>query len=467
MAIQCKDGRVGSRTIDEGSGGTPLKIFLRILAVALVVVALLPRGVERHDRVLLVLVDGAALEDIERRISAGSLPTFARLIADGIVRSVNAAGGSADLFWQRVFAGTTSGRDGSPHRVSRFWDSLAINDSLILVNVPQAAPADYPGAVVLAGADELHGFVGDNVGVVERYHRLVRGDLDWPHDAASTRVAEVATQLRPGEISDWIEVKQDAPDGRAGRFNIHRLDDDEAYLSPVYRMTTVLSSALEVYVADDPTWASDSERLAEYYPTHVSGLARVRGIAAAEIAGREGWRLMVYFDPTLALIRNALAAGEVSNRSQVIADAYVELDQRLARLVEAAGPGTAVAVVGFDSEVGSPKSDGAEPNQSGSGFLVLSPGEGREDGRAVSPEQVEASLRYLAGLPDSAARAEPIHAVQARFRRPETPELFEAVDNGRRELPFSVESFEALGLLSASADAPRPEDGDGSVSEKH
>ncbi len=467
MAIQCKDGRVGSRTIDEDSGGIRLKIFLRILAVALVVVALLPRGVERHDRVLMVAVEGAALAEIERQISAGHLPMFARLISSGIVRSVTAAGSSPDLFWQRVFAGATSGSDGSASRGTRFWDSLAVNDSLILVHVPRAEPTDYPGAVVLAGAHELHGFVGDNVGVVERYQRLVRGDLNWPHDAASAQVAEVAERLRPGEISDWIEVEQEAPDGRVGRFNIHRLDDDQVFLSPVYRVSAVPSSENEaVYIADDPTWASDSERLAEYYPTHVRELARVRGVAAAQAAGREGWRLMVYFDSTIALIRHALASAESADGRQVIADAYVELDQRLARVVEVAGPGTAVAVVGFESATEAASSDAADGNLSSSGFLLLAPGEGREDGRAVSPEQVEASMRYLVGLPDSAVRVEPVHAVHARFRRPDAPDLFEPVNKGRRELPFSVESFEALGLLSASSDAPDPSAGDGSVSGK-
>ena len=75
-------------------------------------------------------------------------------------------------------------------------------------------------------------------------------------------------------------------------------------------------------------------------------------------------------------------------------------------------------------------------------------------------------MRYLVGLPDSAVRVEPVHAVHARFRRPDAPDLFEPVNKGRRELPFSVESFEALGLLSASSDAPDPSEGDGSVSGK-
>ncbi|MEE8311332.1 MAG: hypothetical protein V3R77_03680, partial [Candidatus Binatia bacterium] len=207
--------------------------------------ALLPRGVARHERVLVVALDGVRLDEIEAGVRNGSMPYFAGLLESGLLRPLDARGLDASSYWRTVFSGAPDDRRGTAGD-PRFWDALAVDDALVLVHVPETRPGDYPGAIVLPGADETAGFVGDNLGTLANYQRLSRADIDWPYAAAASRVAESVEELEPGDGSDWIEVVQPRGDGRKGRFRLYRLDENVVYLSPVYRLhesTTTLLDA--------------------------------------------------------------------------------------------------------------------------------------------------------------------------------------------------------------------------------
>lgn len=416
------------------------------------ILALLPRGVARHERVLVIALDGVRLGEIEERARRGAMPRFAALLDSGVVRSLDAAGLDPDAYWETIFAGRNAdARRAAP--APRFWDALATGDALVLVHVPGVRSSDYPGATVLAGADEARGFVGDNVGMVANFQHLSRADVDWPYAAAAAEVAEVVAGLEVGASSDWIDVVQPGDDGRAGRFRLYRLDENVVYATPVYRVIEPAAPwDASGYVADDPSWATTSSRLGDYYFEHVAELAESRAVAAAELAGRD-WHLMVYFDATLAsVVRAATLVGEPEGAA--VEAAYRALDARVAAIVDAVRPSTAVVVVG-----GGPGLDvsAAEADSGGhAGFFLLTPGTGRDDGPVERIESVEATLRYLAGLPPSPSQGEPIRAVQARFWRPSTPRLAAAPAAHGAELPFTVESFERLGLLSDSAPAPGP-----------
>ena len=141
-----------------------------------------------------------------------------------------------------------------------------------------------------------------------------------------------------------------APDGRDGVFRIYRLDQDTAYLSPVYRAATPARRYVPgvgehlLYVPDDPAWTVDSTRLRDYFYRHVRDLTAVRAELAVDLAAGR-WPLLVYFDPLLGLVEQAYCANG-QQPDDIARDAYATVDARIGALAQAAGPETAIVVVG-------------------------------------------------------------------------------------------------------------------------
>jgi hypothetical protein len=195
-----------------------------------------------------------------------------------------------------------------------------------------------------------------------------------------------------------------------------------------------------VYVPDDPAWTVDSSRLRDYFYRHVRDLTAVRAELAADLAAGR-WPLLLYFDPLLGLIEQAYSAdGEEEN---VALDAYATIDARIGALAQAAGPGTAIVLVGREPAAGQGVEHAGEaPPATGFLFVDAKGGASSSGEQPAQVTQVATTLRRL--LRRDLAGATPVEA--------------KSVDAGG--VPLTAASLRRLGLLTEQTQAPVAGNGD-------
>jgi hypothetical protein len=439
-----------------------VSLVFRLFAAVLLVAALIPRGSTRHDRVLVVALDGVRLAKLRELVGAGRMPHVAAVLSSA--EGGGLYGGSRRDprgFWRSAFSGVawTEVDDA----VDYVWERAAdAGLRAAVVALPETREVLSPATLVLPGADEVTGFIGDSAGRVVKLAAVRRGSLGWPYQAAAERVAGEIADLSPGDASEWIRLQLPEPDGRGGVFRVYRLERDSAYVTPVYRSAKPAGDYVRgmgarlVYVADDPSWSARSSRLRDYY-RHARDLTAVRAELAAGLA-RGRWPLLVYFDPLPALVEPTASAGG-RQRAALARDAYETIDARVGALMAAAGPRTAIVLLGREPQSRrSRRDDAKQTRRPSTGFLFVGDGASVSTGKVGEPEHLERVARTILQLigVDSATGEPPIEAMAARFSRGRRAmganESRPALDLG---VPLTADSLRSLGLLSQSTLAPR------------
>jgi hypothetical protein len=434
-----------------------LSLFLRFAAVSLLAAAVVPWWPARHERLVVLALDGAHLDTLQRLVREGELPSFAAVM--GASAGGRVYGGSRRdprEFWNAAFRGDAV----SFETLDRIWDVAAgAGFRAAAVGVPETRERVSAALIVAPGADEVDGFIGDSVGRFVAEDGAVAGP-GWPYTPGPSPARHATLGLATGQATPWMSLVLDPPDGRTGVYRVYRTGDDAFYFSPVYRSarpaSTYVASAPEglLYVADDPSSSFGAPGSTRAFHDHVRELTAARFEVALGIAA-ERRRLLVYFDPLVALSGEPSgldAAGH--DGSAALQEAYRTLDDRLGALARAAGSRSLIAILGREPAGLHADADGDEPAPTGFFFVA---------GARVTgpPSPTEADLARVAPtllrLIDVAPEAgEPIGEIAARFHRGETAAPAARHAGGRHEagVPLTPESLRALGLLSQSTRAP-------------
>jgi hypothetical protein len=356
------------------------------------------------------------------------------------------------VYWRTAF--TVHERSGTTRR---FWESAAdVGIGAAVVGVPGAEPREGPPLLIVPGAQEIGGFIGDNVGMIVAAGAAQAGTLPWPYESAAPDVAEAVRNLRPDAWSDWILLELPSPDGRRGFFRVHAAGEDEVFVSPVYRRGTPARRYAEgvgealLYVPDDPSWASGAGVSSELLYSHVRDLTAVRAQIAARLAARPGGSVLVYYEPLLALLEQTARRTEGDDESdRVRASAYEEIDDRLAAIVAGGSGRHDVVLIGREpreSKPGTP-SEGESPVVTGfvastaqdvSAFSRVS------DGR-IPLDRLGADLLAFYDGRSAVDTTRDEDASRSTARRKTSSE--------KAERAFSSRSLRRLGLLRASSTA--------------
>jgi len=419
-----------------------------------------------------VALDGARLATVRELARDGVMPNVAAILAGAAGGEVY-GGSRRDPrgFWRAVLSGGSW--RGEPDR--SLW-SRAADAGLrsVAIALPDTRELLSPTSLVLPGADEVTGFIGDNAGTVASMAAVKRGELAWPYVQGAQRAREAVAGLSPGKASDWISVGSAPPDDRTGMFRIYRLDADAVYLSPVYRAATPASKyvpgapARLVYVPDDPAWTVDSSRLRDYFYVHARDLTGARADLATELAAGR-WPLLVYFESLLGLVEQAYPARPAKLASAdetVLRDAYHAIDSRIGRLVSAAGPRTAIVLLGREPAGQENADDLPQSARATTGFVFV----GEVSSPSVAPvsepahvARVARNLIHLLALPGADHRAT-METVAAKGSRPGVgTRSARRGEAGERGVPLTPDSLRDLGLLSDSTRTPDAETDDASA----
>lgn len=439
-----------------------VRLLIRICAAALILAALLPRGVARHERVLVFAADGIRRDYAQKLIEAGSMPVLAGLFGGGLHGTLlGDHTGAGPLRWARMLSA------GDDSEAGYVWQRIAaLGHRSIAVAVPGTDYLSSGNLVVLAGADDAGGFIGDNIGVVVNSSDAAVAGLAWPYTSASVEIGEATAELARGQASGWISVDQPAPDRRRGVVRAYMLDDDTAYLTPVYTRSRPLSQWIDVgsalaehrYLPDQPAWSVLSSSEDEVVYRHVHDLTLTRALSAAELA-RGDWQMLVYVETVLDTVDHVFIEGRPAIVSAAgipdsVREAYAEVDRRLGLLTEAAGEGSLVVVLGLEP-VDTEGAQAARPTtgDGGVGFYVIAGG-GWGSTRPGSLEQVAPTLLYLAGVALSGdSIAPPLEGVVARYWQRHLDRVRIASGDAGLLLPLNSETLRRLGALSPN---PRP-----------
>ncbi len=435
-----------------------MRLLIRIAAAVLVVAALLPRGVARHDRVLVFAIDGIRRDYAQMLIDAGDMPVLADILDHALHGTLlGDHSGSGAQRWRRVLAA------GSDQEASYVWERVAeLGRRGVAVAVPGSDYRSADGLLVLAGADAAHGFVGSNIGSVINAASAAVSGLEWPYAVASSRIGDTTAALARGQRSDWISVDQSAPDGREGVLRAYMLDDETTYLTPIYTRSRPVSDwvrgdsaiAGDRYVPDEPIWAVSSSRVEEYLYWHVRDLSKTRALTAAELAGGE-WRLFVYVETLLDSVGRLLVEGRPEAVSaagipQSLREAYAEVDRRIALLSSAAGSDSLVVVIGLDPAPSAPTATPRSRSRSQAspvGFYALAT-EGGGETRPAALEQVAPTLLYLSGLALSGETlASPLSGVVSRYWQRGLQRALLESSASAELLPLNAATLRSLGAL--------------------
>lgn len=402
-----------------------MKLTLKLLAlVAVMAAVVLPRGTA-HDRVLLVVLEGARGDVVRALARAGHLPTLERIIAGGVGGDITAAAesGSADKLLLRI---VSVAADADPTRTERrapLWKLLSRQVRPFVLSGVPGVPVDVSGgSIALPGPDAATGFIGMNAGLVVNRRTIERNAVVWPYAAVSADLGAAAAATASGGAAQWVRWRDvSRTDARVGAFAVYRLDDDTFYLSPVYTRfleDTAMSGlpAGTLYVGDDPTRVVLSSRISEYLPRHAADLAESRAAAAMAIAEARPWELLVHVDRRIAMTevattsrdtRTGVAAAADEEHPTVLVDAYKAVDAMVARWLEVAGERAAVLVVGLTEQ---PRARGAPVGW----FAVASVVGDLGSWGPVTPDDLSATLSYLLSFEAGAGR-KPLGAIAARF----------------------------------------------------
>ena len=391
-------------------------LLLRFVSCVLVAAALLPLATSGHGRVLVVVLDGVDRTSLLRHLGQGHMPATRRLLS-------SATGGglcgndytSRGKYWRALFTGAAVHGE-EPEGTRWLWQRD--RRRAVVVGVPGTATFSRPGLEVLAGADASEGFIGDSSGTVVSLRETERGRVPWPYSLAAKALELGVSGLAVAQSSPWIRLLEQGEEGREGVFKAYRLARGGVYLSPVYRSFYPRSGAEEesLYIADQAAWTGNVVRRQEYYYSHLFELT-LEGVGHALTLAAGDWDLFVYVDPLL-LGTTAVYGPRASEpldefTGSILAEAYQEVDQRIDLLVQAAGPGSAVVLVGT-AWPGSASCDG--------GFFFVSAG---GSGSVPVDAQVLEVAPTLAFLLDHEGYSRPVEpylgpamaAVVARYRR--------------------------------------------------
>ena len=400
-----------------------MRLTLKLIALLVVMAAIvLPRGTA-HDRVLLLVLEGARSDAVRELARAGHLPTLEKVIAGGVGGDITAAGEtmSADQLLARMVSVASADAGRAEPRIP-LWKLLAHQARpFVLSGVPGVEVEENGSAISLPGPDPASGFIGMNTGLVVNRRTIERNAAAWPYGVVAAELREgVAALTSPGGVQ-WVRWQDPSgADARVGAFAVYALDDDTVYLSPVYTRV-VDGTAMPgippglLYVGDDPTRVIVSSRVAEYLPRHAADLADARALAAIAIAETRPWDLLIHVDRRIAITEAGAAPAPGGNRAGAdeeerpvaLVDAYKAVDAMVARWLEIAGARTAVLVIGLAEQ---PIAHG-EPI---GWFAVASVVGDLGSWGPVSADDLGATLSYLLSFGNGAGRA-PLGAIAARF----------------------------------------------------
>ena len=406
------------------TGRANMKLTLKLIALLAVMAAVvLPRGTA-HDRVLLLVLEGARSDAVRELARAGHLPTLEKIIAGGVGGDINgtAEAATADQLLERIVSIPIATDAGHTEVRSPLWRPLAGQARpFVLSGVPGVNADASPNAVSLPGPDVSAGFIGTNTGLVVNRRTVERNAAAWPYSVVSDQLRESSAAVLSNGGVQWLRWEDPTgADARVGAFAVYSLDKDTLYLSPVYTRT-VDAAVLPgippglLYVGDDPTRVVVSSRVAEYLPRHAADLADARALAAIAIAESRHWEFLVHVDRRLAIAEVGAGPGPergrrdatIDDRPEGLVDAYKAVDATVARWLEVAGTRTAVVVVGLTEQ---PRARGEPVGW----FAVASVVGDLGSWGPVTVEDLSATLSYLLSFRSSAGHA-PIAAIAARF----------------------------------------------------
>jgi hypothetical protein len=405
---------------------TTMKLTIKLIAFLLVMAAVvLPRGTA-HDRVLLLVLEGARGEIVRELARAGHLPTLDKIIAGGVGGDIVATGetSSADGLLERILRVPGGLDTGRPAPRSPLWLPLSREARpFVLSGVPDVEFGEVGNAVLLPGPNASNGFVGMNAGLVVNRRTIEQNAVAWPYSLVQAPLRESAVAAANSGDVQWVRWQDPSgADSRIGAFGVYSLEDDALYLSPIY--TRVVDEAMLpaiprglLYVGDDPTRVILSSRIADYLPRHAADLANARALAAIAVAESRRWELLVHVDRRIALTeigtgaRPSLGRGTgidpTGDRPAALVDAYKAADAMVARWLEAGGPRSAVLIVGLTEQ---PRAQGEPVGW----FAVAAVVGDLGSWGPVTVEDLSATLSYLLSFRAGTGGA-PLPAIAARF----------------------------------------------------
>lgn len=428
-------------------------MLLRILAPCVLLVALLTLSRASHEKLMIVVLEGARAEAIRQLAPMKAIPSLAALIASGVHGELVAS--DAALSADDVTRGVLGVSIDDPS--STVWAALARGSRpYSLVGVAGTKAGHHDGGVVLPGPDPTDGFIGSNLGVVMNRKLIERGAAPWPYSLVTSPLEDATEALGASDRTAWIEVSGPGAADREGIARVYALDEDTVYLSPVYtRYVREADDESEPYVADDPSTLRVSSRAREYLPRHVSELASARFAAAAAVARSVPWELFVYVDRQLALAEAMeeevrVGTGEIHDPgrgdrapSSDLAQVYAEVDSRLSQLAAAAGPRGVVLVVGIDA---------SSRTMSTVGWFGVVARSASAEWLRTSVDDLAATIRYLLGLPHAETTC-PIPEVAAAYPTRRRRVGMVSAQRSRAVVPLTSAALRELS--SASGDAER------------
>lgn len=404
------------------------------------------------SRVLVVGLDGATWDVARPLLAAGELPNLARLVAHGVTATPLAEPPLfAPVVWTTLFTGVPPAVHGVANwalagagyrRVPAIWSRVdAAGKRVVLVNVPGTWKAERlaGGSAIVADVGMARGYVGGAGGGM--FVRLGAEALPRPYDTLGDLIRTAAAPLAAGAWSDWIEV----PSGRveAGVLRVRRLDDSNAFLTPMYprdlgryatwprELGDELAGALGVpYVREGPAWSAyGNGEVPLVFVEHLAQTTDLQLAAVRHLLDTRSWDLFVWIDPLPDRIEHAFwtehdaehfpdvdTERRARNRERVRA-AYRDADAHLGALLAAAPAAWTVVVSahGFGPGRSEPAAGDhpARGDHAPAGLLVVA-------GASLAPEDVgeipltdvAPTLACLLGVPRDRMVGAPLAAVR-------------------------------------------------------
>ncbi len=473
-------------------------VLLATLSVALGAAACsLFRGT-REPRVLVFGIDGGTWDVIEPMLQAGELPNLHKLYRSG-VRGVLQSRPPvlSPVVWTTIFTGKPLQEHGvrdwktsqSTHRkVKALWEITSAAGLLTHVfNVPGSWPPEDVSGVMLSGFPLSGSTVGGGTGIVVRLDALGQRTVPAVFRANGEEIIKHASRLEIGGWSDWFAVPIPGRQAWRGFMRVRRLDEQNFYVSPCYRVDDEFEfsrprdAVRDVrrkigvpYIPEGPGWSKHAERWTpEYLAEHLVHISRIQAAAATAYAS-DPWRLLIFIDtlvdrvshPYWAYMRpqdyDSVDPEKARRYGEAVRDAYRETDRELGDVLAKAGSPDYVVIVsdhGFHSNknramaIGTHDFDGI--------YLVSGPKLQGQAGERAYIEDVTPTVLYLLGRPvASDMKGRVIAEVAAQVGRSiETIASYE--DGGGRgsDVPVDKKTWEqlrALGYVDGAAPRAKP-----------